>query len=135
MTNIELLGFMRTVDFLENYVIESRRQVMELPYGAERERLEQMAKDASITKAQRMQGIQNECTHPIGVKVGGSVYCPICEQELIPGSVITIEKEAGGHNMGFIREKLAEILPLIPEVTPAQMVEYVDEELKTFSRQ
>lgn len=79
--------------------------------------------------------MQNCCSHPIGVKVGGSVYYPICEQELILGSVITIEKEAGGHNMGFIREKLAEILPLIPEVTPSQMVEYVDKELKTFSRQ
>lgn len=79
--------------------------------------------------------IQNCCSHPIGVKVGSNVYCPICEKELPKESVITIEKEASGHNIGFIREKLAEILPLIPEVTPPQMVEYVDEELKTFSRQ
>lgn len=134
MTNMELLGFMRTIDYIESYVIECRNRVIETPYGVERDRLLQIAKDASITKAQRMQGIQNECTHPIGVKVGDTAYCPICEKELSPESVITIEKEAGGHNIGFIREKIAEVLPLIPEVTPEEMAEYVDEELKTFSR-
>lgn len=134
MTNIELLGLMRTVDFLENYVIESRKQVIEMPYGEERNRLEQIAYNASITKMQRIQAIQNECSHPIGVKVGFNVYCPICEKELSPGSVITIEREVVGHNIGFIREKIAEVLPLIPEVTPAQMADYVDGELKTFSR-
>lgn len=134
MTNIELLGFMRTVDFLENQVIECRRQVIETPYGIERERLVQMAIYTSDVRTQRIKGIQNECTHPIGVKVGFKVYCPICEKELPPKSVITIEKEAGGHNIGFIREKIAEVLPLMPEVTPAQIAEYVDRELKTIER-
>lgn len=134
MSNMELLGFMRTIDYIENYVIECRERVIETPYGTERDRLLQIANDASITKTQRMQGIQNECTHPIGVKVGCKVYCPICEKELPPESIITIEKEASGHNIGFIREKIAEVLPLIPEVTPAQMVEYVDRELKMMER-
>lgn len=78
--------------------------------------------------------MQNCCTHPIGVKVGVKVYCPICEKELSPESVITIEKEVDEHNVGFIREKLREVLHLMPEVTPAQMADYVDGELKTFSR-
>lgn len=78
--------------------------------------------------------MQNCCTHPIGVRAGAKVYCPICEKELSPEGVITIEKEIDKDNIGFIREKIKEVLPLIPEVTPAQMVEYVDGELKTFSR-
>lgn len=78
--------------------------------------------------------LQKRCAHPLGVKAGLKVYCPICEKELSPDSVITIEKEAGKHNIGFIREKISEVLPLIPEVTPAQMAEYVDRELKTIER-
>lgn len=131
MSNFKLLGLMRVVDFLEEYVIECRNQFLEMPYGEERSRLE----DATNTKIKRIKIIQQECTHPIGVKVGANVYCPICEKELSPESVIiTVEREASGQNIGFIREKLAEVLPLIPEVTPIEMVDYINRELKEFNR-
>lgn len=130
-SNMEVLQILQQVENINQQIANQYQGACSMPT---KERID-LANATCATGHDAIKTLQSKCPHPIGVKVGGSVYCPICEQELIPGSVITIEKEAGGHNMGFIREKLAEILPLIPEVTPAQMVEYVDKELKTFSRQ
>lgn len=131
MSNMNLLNLLGTSNAIH----------LEMQQKYEAALLSGTKKDYEIAKSECAKGngyiretIQKSCTHPVGVKVGLKVYCPICEKELPPESVITIEKEAGGHNIGFIREKIAEVLPLIPEVTPAQIAEYVDEELKTFSR-
>lgn len=131
MTNMELLRLLQTVTQIHIYTEQKYNEAFS---SGSREDFEKFKDTCAIGYNQIRGTIQNQCSHPIGIKVGLQVYCPICEIELDPESVIVISKEASGANIDFIKEKISEVLPLIPEVTPAQMAEYVDRELKTIER-